>query len=85
MKRLKTAAANAIYFAIQLTKQIFCIPSGTCRHIPSCSQFARTAIIELPAHVAIFRIIARLLRCHPFGTWGYDPVLRDEKIIQRIK
>jgi hypothetical protein len=83
MRRLKTVVANTLYFLIQFAKQIFGMPSGTCRHVPSCSQFAREAIIELPPHLAIFRIFGRLLRCNPFGTYGFDPVIKNEKIIQR--
>jgi putative component of membrane protein insertase Oxa1/YidC/SpoIIIJ protein YidD len=77
MKLIKKAAANVIFFAIQMLKRIFCIPSGTCRHVPSCSQFIKTAIIELPLHEAFLRIFGRLARCHPFGTSGYDPVATD--------
>ncbi|MDR0303982.1 MAG: membrane protein insertion efficiency factor YidD [Chitinispirillales bacterium] len=70
--------ANTIYFLIQFFKRVFCIPSGTCRHIPSCSHFVKAAIIELPFHEAVVRILSRLLRCHPFGTSGYDPVIKEK-------
>jgi putative membrane protein insertion efficiency factor len=78
MKQLKTIAANVFYFLIQLAKRIFLMPIGTCRHIPSCSQFAREAIIELPLHKAIFRIVLRVLRCNPFVASGYDPVIKEK-------
>jgi uncharacterized protein len=46
----------------------------SCRHEPSCSNYAIEAI---EVH-GIFRggwlSIKRISRCHPWGTWGYDPV-----------
>jgi putative component of membrane protein insertase Oxa1/YidC/SpoIIIJ protein YidD len=77
MKQIKKVAADVIFFAIQFVKRIFCIPSGTCRHVPSCSQFIKTAIVELPLLEALQRIFGRLIRCHPLGTSGYDPVIID--------
>jgi putative component of membrane protein insertase Oxa1/YidC/SpoIIIJ protein YidD len=78
MERLKTAVKNSIYFLIQIFKRLFCIPSGTCRHVPSCSRFVGEALVELPFHKAIFRIFGRLLQCHPLGTSGYDPVIKEK-------
>ncbi|MCJ2183088.1 membrane protein insertion efficiency factor YidD [Novosphingobium sp. 1949] len=46
----------------------------TCRFSPSCSQYAIEAV---RAHGAIkggYLAIWRLLRCHPWGGHGYDPV-----------
>lgn len=77
MKYLKIKIADIIYFLIQFIKRLFLIPSGTCRFTPTCSQFAREAIIELPPHIAIYRIITRLIKCHPFGSSGFDPVIRN--------
>jgi len=79
MKYLKIKIADVIYFLIQFVKKLFLIPSGTCRFTPTCSQFAREAIIELPPHIAIYRIFGRLIKCHPFGTSGYDPVIRNNR------
>lgn len=49
-----------------------------CLHDPTCSAYAEEAIkIHGPikgSHLAI----KRLLRCHPWGTSGYDPVPEAE-------
>jgi hypothetical protein len=49
-------------------------PSARCRFTPSCSQYA---IEALQIH-GVFRggVLAgrRLLRCHPWGGCGHDPV-----------
>ena len=48
--------------------------SGCCRFEPSCSNYM---IEALKVHGALKGTLLgtwRLLRCHPFGKCGYDPV-----------
>ena len=45
-----------------------------CRFEPSCSRFARIAIGEHGITRGSYLAIRRLLRCHPLGGRGYDPV-----------
>lgn len=46
---------------------------GSCRFEPSCSQFAREALVKHGARGA-YLAIKRILRCRPFGGFGFDPV-----------
>ena len=45
-----------------------------CRHLPSCSDYAREAIETNGAWRGSWLALARLSRCHPFGSHGFDPV-----------
>ena len=45
-----------------------------CRHIPSCSNYAIEAIEEFGAIKGSFKALIRVLKCNPFGSYGYDPV-----------
>ena len=45
-----------------------------CRHLPSCSDYAREAIDKNGAWKGGWLALARLCRCHPFGSHGFDPV-----------
>ena len=45
-----------------------------CRYIPTCSEYAETAIARYGAVRGGRMAAARLLRCHPFAKGGYDPV-----------
>ena len=49
------------------------LPSS-CRFYPTCSQYAIEAIEKRGVFVGIFLAGKRLLRCHPWGGFGYDPV-----------
>jgi len=46
----------------------------TCRYYPSCSHYAIQAIRKHGAIKGSWLAIKRLLRCHPWGGSGYDPV-----------
>ena len=50
------------------------LPRHSCRFLPSCSSYALDAV---EAHGALkgARLAGlRILRCHPWGGSGYDPV-----------
>jgi hypothetical protein len=46
----------------------------SCRFQPSCSAYAITALRRYGALRGGFLAAKRLLRCHPWGGSGYDPV-----------
>ena len=43
-----------------------------CRHLPTCSSYAEEAIGRFGLWAGSWMALARLLRCHPFGTSGLD-------------
>lgn len=45
-----------------------------CRFVPSCSTYAREAIAIHGAGRGSVLATWRVLRCNPWGGWGYDPV-----------
>jgi len=48
--------------------------SASCRHIPSCSEYAVEALKIHGPIKGIYLTTKRILKCHPWGTHGYDPV-----------
>lgn len=45
-----------------------------CRFTPTCSQYALEAIRKHGPIKGTWLAIKRILRCHPWGGSGYDPV-----------
>ena len=45
-----------------------------CRHLPTCSEYAMDAIRLHGAWAGFWLGFFRVMRCHPFGTHGLDPV-----------
>lgn len=46
----------------------------SCRFDPTCSAYAEEAVRLHGAGRGGWLAVRRLLRCHPFGGSGYDPV-----------
>ena len=45
-----------------------------CRFLPTCSDYAAQALIDHGPLRGAALAAWRLMRCHPFGGSGYDPV-----------
>ena len=49
-----------------------------CRFVPSCSNYAIQSIEEKGVFKGIYFSLRRVLKCHPFGGSGYDPVNKNK-------
>ena len=55
----------------------FC--SGCCRYRPTCSEYMIEALKDQGVITGTYLGIRRILRCHPWGGSGYDPVPKKNK------
>lgn len=55
----------------------------SCRHIPTCSEYAIIALEEHGLIKGSILSIKRILRCNPFVKPGYDPVPLKEKTYEK--
>lgn len=46
----------------------------SCRFTPTCSQYALEALRKYGPFKGSYLAVRRILRCHPWGGSGYDPV-----------
>ena len=72
------------YVLILLIKlyQIIISPliGGNCRFYPTCSNYSIESFKRYSFIKGLYLTISRLLKCHPFGKSGYDPVVKDDNI-----
>lgn len=47
---------------------------ASCRFTPTCSEYAVQALKKYGLIKGGYLTVKRLLRCHPWGGSGYDPV-----------
>ncbi|HAW44839.1 MAG TPA: membrane protein insertion efficiency factor YidD [Sutterella sp.] len=45
-----------------------------CRFEPTCSRYAIEALTKFGFMKGSYLMVARILRCNPWGGFGYDPV-----------
>lgn len=75
----------------QLFKKLFILPirayqillspmlGQNCRFAPSCSVYMIQAINEWGVIKGIYLGTRRLMKCHPWGPHGHDPIPKKEK------
>ena len=50
------------------------ILKNNCRYLPTCSEYSITAFKEHGLFKGFYYSLKRILKCHPLGGDGYDPV-----------
>ncbi len=48
-----------------------------CRHLPSCSEYTKDAIWKFGFWKGGWVGLARVIRCRPKGTDGFDPIPKE--------
>ena len=72
---IRTILAKILMILVRLYQALISpLFPPTCRHIPSCSAYAREAVKKHGAGYGTWLSLKRICKCHPWGTSGYDPV-----------
>ena len=66
--------AMIAFYRRWISPALHAISPGGCRYLPTCSEYAATAIAIHGPVRGVAMGIGRLLRCHPFARGGFDPV-----------
>jgi putative membrane protein insertion efficiency factor len=64
---------------IKIYQQIPLPCHNYCRFIPTCSNYSIKAIEEYGCIKGLFLAVKRLLKCNPWGPFGFDPVIERKK------
>jgi hypothetical protein len=83
--RAQSAVATALIGVVKLYRWGISPWLGPrCRFEPTCSTYAIAAIRRFGPFRGGLLALRRLLRCHPWGSSGYDPVPEDSGKDSRI-
>jgi len=79
MKQLIKSLSKAIVWLLILPIRFYQLAISpllgpSCRFTPTCSEYARQALIKHGPIKGLGLAIWRILRCNPWGGSGYDPV-----------
>ena len=75
MHTLRTIIVQALILPILFYQRLISpLTPPSCRYTPTCSQYAIQALRKHGPLRGLYLAIRRLLRCHPWGGHGYDPV-----------
>jgi putative membrane protein insertion efficiency factor len=66
--------AMLAFYRRWLSPAIHTLSPGGCRYVPTCSEYASTAIAIHGPLRGVAMALWRLLRCNPFTRGGLDPV-----------
>ena len=47
---------------------------ATCRFTPTCSEYCKSCLIKHGLFKGFLLSIKRVIKCHPWGQSGFDPV-----------
>lgn len=79
---MSKAAATALKLPIHAYRYSLSMLIGRrCRHLPTCSEYALDAIDLNGPWRGFWLALARIARCHPWGSSGFDPApdIRGER------
>jgi putative membrane protein insertion efficiency factor len=69
-------AFSLLFLAIIKAYKVLISPilPPSCRYTPTCSDYGAQAIQKYGPFKGGWLTIKRIMRCHPWGGHGYDPV-----------
>ena len=71
---VRVPSLMAIGFILFYRAAISPLFPSCCRFVPTCSEYGLTAFRRYGFRKGLVLTVKRLMKCHPGGPHGYDPV-----------
>jgi len=66
---------NVAISSINLYKYLISpLLGNNCRYLPTCSEYTKESIIKYGVVKGFWLGLKRIVKCHPWGKGGYDPI-----------
>jgi len=77
---IKNILMAFIIFLVKIYQKLLSpLMPGKCRYQPTCSEYMIEALKTHGIYKGLILGTKRILRCHPWGGYGYDPVPEKDK------
>ncbi|MDB2700459.1 membrane protein insertion efficiency factor YidD [Alphaproteobacteria bacterium] len=72
---IKNIGAKCIIYLINIYKYLLSpLLGNNCRFLPTCSEYTKDSILKFGLVKGCWLGLKRILKCHPWGKGGYDPI-----------
>ena len=72
---MKNVGAKCIIYLIDIYKYLLSpLLGNNCRFLPTCSEYTKDSILKFGLFKGCWLGLKRILKCHPWGKGGYDPI-----------
>ena len=72
---IKNICAKCIISLIDIYKYLISpLLGNNCRFLPTCSEYTKDSIVKFGLVKGCWLGLKRILKCHPWGKGGYDPI-----------
>ena len=72
---IKNICTKCILILINVYKYLISpLLGNNCRFLPTCSEYTKESIIKFGLVYGVWLGLKRIVKCHPWGKGGYDPI-----------